>query len=210
LAQAFYLATAESTEFQVNTVDAIEVGLASIFESNVEAAVGIMRSLSSPVSAGVVEIASIAGWLPRAETQNLIDMNSSLDQDDMDVLGLNRPSEQPEGIKDTTLIAYAEGLAELKTLESTPTSEHPRVVREGWEIAIEVLARLDSAELSEKQVGHLIRDLPLDEGAVVDKLWRLLNDLAMTSHAEHVAEVSQVYCYSFYNCLIMSSNMQTY
>jgi len=210
LAQAFYLATAESTEFQVNTVDAIEVGLASIFESDVEAAVGIMRSFSGPVSAGVVEVASIAGWLPRAETRNLIDMNSSLDQDDMDVLGLNRPSEQPEDIKDMTLIAYADGLAERQTLESTPTLGHPKVVREGWEIAIEVLARLDSAELSEKEVGRLIGDFPLDEGAVVDKLWRLLNDLAMTSHAEHVAEVSQVYCSSFYNCLIISSNMQTY
>lgn len=190
LAEAFYLAISESTDFQVNPVDAMEVGLAAIFESDVEAVVGILRSFSGPVSAAVVELGSVAGWLPRPATQSQTNLNSSLDQDDMDLLGLNQPpSEQPEDLKDETLIAYADGLAEQRTFKSTPRAGHPSIVREGWEISIEVFGRLDSAERSEKEVGRMIREFPLNEGPIVDKLWRLLNELAMTSHAEHVAEV---------------------
>ncbi|KFY11186.1 hypothetical protein V492_04608 [Pseudogymnoascus sp. VKM F-4246] len=189
LTEAFHLATSDSTDFHVNTADMIEVGLAAIFEFDVESAFGILGSLSSPVSSAVIEVASVAGWLPPTAAQNRAGMSDSLDQDDMDVLGLNQlPSQQSEDTKTKILVAYAEALYDQRrTLEYTDKKK-PRVARESWEVAIEILARLDSAERSEKEVGRLIGDLPLEDGPTVDKLWRLLNDIGMTVHSENVAE----------------------
>ncbi|KFY65142.1 hypothetical protein V496_02775 [Pseudogymnoascus sp. VKM F-4515 (FW-2607)] len=189
LTEAFHLATSDSTDFHVNTADMIEVGLASVFEFDVESAFGILGSLSAPVSSATVEVASVTGWLPSTASKNRIGMSDSLDQDDMDLLGLNQlPSQQSEDTKSKIMVAYAEALYEQgRTLEYTDKNK-PRIARESWEVAIEVLARLDSAERSEKEVGRLIGDLPLEDGPTVDKLWRLLNDIGMTVHSESVAE----------------------
>jgi hypothetical protein len=189
LAESFYRATSDATDFQVNTLSPVEVGLASLFEGNVEAVIGFLRAWSGPVSSAVVEIAALGGWLPRVQSQSLISMDS-LDQDDMNVLGLNASSEKGEDIKDYTLIVYASALAMRGEVESTPQFGRPKVVREGWEVAIEVLGRLDSVTKAEEEVGQLLHDFPFDSGATVDKLLRLLNDLGMTSHAENIAEVS--------------------
>ncbi len=192
LADSFYRATAESTEFQVNTLDPVEVGLASSFEGDVEAVVGFLRAWSGPISSAVAEVAALGGWLPRIESQALISMDN-LDQDDMDLLGLASQSNQLEDIKDHTLIVYASALAERGKIESTPSFGHPKIVREGWEMAIEVLGRLDSVSRSEQEVGHLLGDFPLDSGATVNKLLRLLNDLGMTDLAGNIAEVSHTF-----------------
>jgi hypothetical protein len=189
LADSFYRATAESTEFQVNTLDPIEVGLANSFEGDVEAVIGFLRTWSGPVSSAVVEVATLGGWLPRVESQALISMDN-LDQDDMDLLGLNSQSSQVDDIKDHTLIVYASALGERDKIESTPNFGHPKTVREGWEIAIEVLGRLDSVSRSEQEVGHLLGDIALDSGARVNKLLKLLKDLSMTNLAGNIAEVS--------------------
>lgn len=208
--EAFYLATSDSTDFHVNTADMIEVGLAAIFEFDVESALGIIGSLSSPISSAVVEVASVSGWLPTTAAQNRVGMSDSLDQDDMDLLGLNQlSSQQSEDTKTKILVAYADALYDQgRTLEYTDKNK-PRVARESWEVAIEVLARLDSVERSEKEVGRLISDLPLEDGPTVDKLWRLLNDIGMTVHSENVAEVSQEFPTFVYRFLMMFRNTPT-
>ena len=210
LADSFYRATAESTEFQVNTLDPIEVGLASSFEGDIEAVIGFLRAWSGPVSSAVAEVAALGGWLPRIESQVLVSMDN-LDQDDMDLLGLGSSSNQVDDIKDHTLIIYASALAERGKMESTPSFGRPKTVREGWEMSIEVLGRLDSVSRSEQEVGHLLGDFPLDSGATVNKLLRLLNDLGMTDLARSIAEVSSTlfipYCSRF--ALTLSRSMQT-
>jgi hypothetical protein len=189
LAESFYRATAESTEFKVNTLDPIEVGLASSFEGDIEAVIGFLRAWSGPVSSAVAEVAALGGWLPHVESPALIPMDN-LDQEDMDLLGLGSSSNRVDDIKDHTLIVYASALAERGKMESTPSFGRPKIVREGWEMAIEVLGRLDSVSRSEQEVGHLLSDFPLDSGATVNKLLRLLNDLGMTDLARSIAEVS--------------------
>ncbi|KAI9735428.1 MAG: hypothetical protein M1818_006434 [Claussenomyces sp. TS43310] len=186
LAHSFYRSTSDSTDFQVNTLNPVEVGLACLFEGDVEAVVTLLRSWSGPVSAAVVEVASLGGWLPR-EDQSLIAMDN-LDQDDMAVLGINLPSKQIDDIKDRILITYAEALAQHGTLQSTARFGHPKRTREGWELALEVLGRLNSISRSEEEVSDMLKNFTFDSGANVDKMWRLLNDLGMTKHAENVAE----------------------
>jgi hypothetical protein len=192
LADSFYRATSGSTEFQVNTLDPIEVGLANSFEGDVEAVIGFLRAWSGPISSAVAEVAALGGWLPRVESQALISMDN-LDQDDMDLLGLGPSSSQVDDIKDHTLIVYAASLAERRKMETTPSFGRLKTVREGWEMAIEVLGRLDSVSRSEQEVGHLLDDFPLDSGATVNKLLRLLNDLGMTDLARKIAEVSYAF-----------------
>lgn len=175
--------------FQVNTQNPIEIGLACIFEGDIEGIVGLLRGWSGPLAAAVAEIATFGGWLPRAKPPSLITM-SGLDQDDLDVLGIGQRPAAKDGVKDHTLIIYAQALAEKPALESTAALGHPSIVREGWEIAFEVLGRLDSAERSEEEVGQMLGDFPLDSSTTVDKLWRILSELGMSSHAEKTVEVS--------------------
>ena len=75
LRRAFQLATADTTDFKVNSADMVEVGLVSLFEGNIEAVVGFLKGWSGPLSSAVAEIASLGGWLPPAEEKNLIKKN---------------------------------------------------------------------------------------------------------------------------------------
>lgn len=184
IVDSFYTAT-QGSDFQVNTLSPAEMGLASIFEGHVAAVVTLLESCSVPIAAAVVEVASLGGWLPKAEAENLITMGS-LDQNDMEVLGLAAPSIKPEDLKDDVLVGYAAELCNKGLLRYTSTK---KASREGWEVSIELLGRLNSAERSEHEVESLIEDFPMDSNIVVDKLWNLLNYLGMSSQAEAIAKV---------------------
>ncbi|TVY31118.1 Nucleoporin [Lachnellula hyalina] len=187
LREALALVTGDTTDFQVNTLNPVEVGLASLIDGDNEAVVGFLRAWSGPVSSAVAEVASIGGWLPPAEPQSLINMGS-LDQDDMDLLGINSSPSKTDGIKDQTLIIYARSLTNRGELQSTAASQTRQQSREGWELAIAVLGRLDSVARSEEMVGNFLSDFHLDSAGTVDKLWVLLIDIGMTRHAEASAE----------------------
>ncbi|KAL6907010.1 aconitate hydratase [Trichoderma evansii] len=166
-----------------NTMNPVEVALASAFEGNVHAVIGCLRTWSLPVACSVAEIASLGKWLPLQESAKPLPADS-LDIDDLMLLGVGQPStDDIEGIKDTTLVIYARELAGI---------EHLSPQRDGWEMAIQVLGRMDVPEKSEETVGELLRDLlaTLDENSsiTVDKMWRLLSDLGMMNYAEETAE----------------------
>ncbi|KAG4437781.1 hypothetical protein IFR05_006716 [Cadophora sp. M221] len=186
LRRSFQVATADTTDFKVNSADMVEVGLVSLFEGNVEAVVGFLKGWSGPLSAAVAEVASLGGWLPQSEEKNLITMGS-LDQDDMDVLGLDSSPSKEDGVKDKTLIIYARMLAKRGVMK-TSTSSGQSITREGWELAIAVLGRLDSTERQEDMIGLFLNGFKLDSSRTVDKLWRLLNELDLDRHAERIAE----------------------
>jgi hypothetical protein len=160
----------------------VEVGLASLFEGDNEAVIGFLQAWSGPVSSAVAEVASLAGWLPHAEPQSLINMGS-LDQDDMDLLGINSSPVKADGMKDQALMTYARSLENRGQLKSSS------ITRDGWELAIAILGRLDSATRSEEMVGVFLEDFKLDSSVTVDKLWKLLNDIGMARYAENIAEV---------------------
>ncbi|KAI5462464.1 hypothetical protein BGZ63DRAFT_423719 [Mariannaea sp. PMI_226] len=181
LATAFHLAI--ESDLNPNTLNPVEVAIASVFEGNVNAILGFLRIWSLPVACTVAEIASLGNWLPATETMSTLPMDS-LDLDDLALLGVSQPGpDEVEGIKDTSLVLYARELAGIAQLSPE---------RDGWEMAIHVLGRMDSAERSEQTVGELLRDLlaTLDENSsvMVDKIWRILNDLGMINYAEETAE----------------------
>lgn len=180
LASAFHVVI--DSDLQPNIMNPVEVALASAFEGNISAVIGLLRTWSLPVACTVAEVASLGQWLPRNEPRPPLPMGD-LDMDDLALLGI--PSAVMEdSIKDKTLLLYARELAGI---------EHLSPERDGWELAIELLGRMDVPEKSEETVSELLRDLlaRLNEGssATVDKMWRILNDLGMINFAEETAEV---------------------
>ncbi|PHH75689.1 hypothetical protein CDD80_2178 [Ophiocordyceps camponoti-rufipedis] len=180
LAAAFHFVLA--SDMSPNPTNAVEVAVGSIFEGNVDAVIGCLRTWSLPVASSVAEIASLGMWLPPPQPAKPPPMDA-LDMDDLALLGVAPPTvDETEGIKDTTLIMYARELAGI---------EHLSPSRDGWELAIRVLGRMDSAEKADETVAELLRDLletlDLDSSAVVDKIWGVLNDLGMAKYAEHTA-----------------------
>ncbi|UKZ72995.1 hypothetical protein TrVFT333_000634 [Trichoderma virens FT-333] len=166
-----------------NSMNPVEVALASAFEGNTNAVIGCLRTWSLPVACSVAEIASLGGWLPPPEPVKPLPADT-LDMDDLMLLGVGQPStDDVEGIKDTSIVIYARELAGI---------EHLSPQRDGWEMAIQVLGRMDVPEKAEETVGELLRDLlaTLDEtsSTTVDKMWRILSDLGMMNYAEETAE----------------------
>ncbi|TGJ80234.1 hypothetical protein E0Z10_g8540 [Xylaria hypoxylon] len=188
---ALSLHTATDSEFHFNSADAVEVGVASAFEGNVEGVIGFLRLWSLPIATSVAEIASLGRWLPPPEPQNLISM-SEFDMDELEVLGMKQSMgpDDKDGIKDSTLIHYARGLRDRKHISGV--THRGRVHRDGWEMAVQVIGRMDSHERSEQMVQELLQNVlsTVDDSSrvTVDKMWRLLNDLGMINFAEDTAE----------------------
>ncbi|PHH59973.1 hypothetical protein CDD81_2332 [Ophiocordyceps australis] len=180
LASAFHRVL--TSDLSPNILNPVEVAIASAFEGNVEAVVGCLRTWSLPVAASVAEIAALGHWLPPPQPAKPLPTDT-LGMEDLELLGVLPPTvDEVEGIKDTTLIVYARELAGI---------EHLSADKYGWELAIQILGRMDSATRSEQVIGELLRDL-LDtltenSSATVDKMWRLLNDLGMLVFASETA-----------------------
>ncbi|KAI3322515.1 hypothetical protein HD806DRAFT_500263 [Xylariaceae sp. AK1471] len=189
---ALSLQTATESDFHFNSADAVEVGVACAFEGNVEGVIGFLRLWSLPIATAVAEIASLGRWLPPPEPQNLISM-SEFDIEDLEVLGMKQSTgpDDKDGIKDSTLIHYARSLRDRKHVAGQAPCG--RVSRDGWEMAVQVVGRMDSHERSEEMVQELLKNVigTIDENSrvTVDKMWRLLNDLGMINFAEDTAEV---------------------
>lgn len=187
LNNAFHVAIEQ--DFYLNSNNPVEVGIACIFEDNVKGLIGLLRGWSLPIAAAVAEIASLGGWLPQHQPGALF--MEGLDQDDLDVLGVDPTApDEVDGIKDSTLIQYAQKLTEDEDISAIPDSMGE--YRDGWELAIHVLGRMDSQERSEEMIGilvrHIVDGLHVDSREVVDKTWSLLNELGMIPYAEEVVE----------------------
>ncbi|EKD21376.1 uncharacterized protein L3040_000588 [Drepanopeziza brunnea f. sp. 'multigermtubi'] len=185
LRRSFHVVTNGQTDFEVNTASEVEVCLASLFEGDFEAVIGLMRGWSGPISSAVAEIASLGGWLPQTEENNLIEMDS-LDADDLETLGLSSSPSKVDGVKDKTLVAYANSLAKRGEMRATVSGRAQ--TRDGWEISIAILGRLDSTERAKDLIRDFLGKFSLDSATTVDKLWKLLNDIDMPHHAEQIAE----------------------
>ncbi|KAM0808628.1 hypothetical protein AB5N19_08971 [Seiridium cardinale] len=186
---------AMDSDFHFNTLDPVEVCIACAFESNVEGIIGFLRSWSLPIASAVAEIASLGRWLPAPEA-DLIDIDN-FSQEDLAVFGFNQSAggSDKDGIKDAALIRYARGLNDIKQLTGRVTKKSGNTTtatREGWELAVQVVGRMDDAGRSEELVNELLQNildkLDPDSQATVNKMWALLNDLGMINFAEDTAE----------------------
>jgi len=178
---------------EINSNSPLEVGMACVLEDNPKGVIGILRAWSLPVATAVAEIASLGGWLPPHQPSPAFGMEE-LDREDLDVLGLDTASpDELDGIKDNTLVQYAQALVNWQPAPAEAAAVAGRESLDGWELAIRVLGRMESPERSEETVGELVRtildEIDVDSGDKVERVWSLLNDLGMISFAEETAEV---------------------
>ena len=182
LAHAFDRITDNSHEdaFQINSISPVEVGLASIFEGNIEGFLGILQRWSFPITAAVTEIASEGGWFspfPREQVTN------GFDESDLMVLSYGQIE---TGLtRDGILIEYAQMLCSRDILTDARTDG----AKEGWEFSIQILTRLEDTKLANKQVGDILRRLPLSSDQRVDKLLNICSIFSLSREAASIAEV---------------------
>jgi hypothetical protein len=166
-------------EFSVNTTDRLEVGIACVFDENVEGALQILSSWSITVGSAIAEVASAGEWFTRA--------NGIMDQfDQSDLMVLSYNEQQNAGVtQDDFLVAYSRLLATQGQLRDA----NGQASSEGWELAIQVLGRLDDGVTGGGRIEEILDDLPLDSSVRVDKITRLCHDLGFSHHALTIALV---------------------
>ncbi|KAI9734389.1 MAG: hypothetical protein M1834_002496 [Cirrosporium novae-zelandiae] len=189
LSYAFDRVTDDSDEeaFQINSLNPVEVGLACIFEGNVEGVIGLLRTWSLAIASTTVEIADLAGWLDLSAggpTKVIPGFNES----DLMVLSYGGAQNNTQlnrlVTKDGLLIEYAAGLAKHKIIRI----EHLGVEREGWQLSMEVLSRLDNAKTLESKISDLLDDISLDSYKRVDKVLKLTRDIGLENLGYKTAE----------------------
>jgi hypothetical protein len=181
---AFSSATNEpsdDTGFRVNTMNSLEVGLASVFEGNVQGVLELLQSWSLCITAAITEVAEVGGWLEDGGQQKM----PGLSENDLMVLSYgqgNMPASR--GLtRDEVMRNYALGLNERRSIENESNS------REGWELGLEVLARVHNPEIAKKAVTDIVEKLPLDNLDQLDKLVVLCSDLGLEEQGRKIAEV---------------------
>lgn len=165
--------------FQINSNNSVEVGLASVFEGNVEGVIGLLHSWSLPISSAVAEIANIGGWF---DTSVRPDKMAGFNQSDLMVLSYGQ---QEQGqTSDDILIDYAEALFSRDSLQYQVSERKI----EGWELSVQILSRLDDEELGIKKLGELMQQLPLTSDKRVDKLLDICQGFGLDREASDIAE----------------------
>ncbi|KAL8752041.1 MAG: hypothetical protein Q9184_005865, partial [Pyrenodesmia sp. 2 TL-2023] len=181
LAAAFERVTDEEDPdlFQIDSNNSVEVGLASVFEGNVEGVVGLLYSWSLPVCSAIAEIANVAGWFESSAGPEKV---AGFNQSDLMVLSYGQ---HEQGLTlDRILIDYADALFRVGSLKSMVR----KAPVEGWERSMQILSRLDDEELGTKKVGELLQQLPLTSDKRVDKLLSLCQGFGLDREASDIAE----------------------
>jgi hypothetical protein len=181
---AFSSATNEpsdDTGFRVNTMSSLEVGLASVFEGNVQGVLELLQSWSLCITGAIAEVAEFGGWLENGSPQK----RPGLSENDLMVLSYGQGNvSEPKGItRDEVMRNYALGLNERRSIENETGS------REGWEMALAVLSRLHDQDMMRKAVTQIVEKLPLDSIDQLDKLVVLCSDLGLEEQGRKIAEV---------------------
>ena len=187
LASAFEQATdvSDETMFQINPINVVEVGLASLCEGNVEQVLAFLRGWSLPISSAVVQIASLGGWYnPSAGGAMMTGFNES------DLMVLSSYDQADEVLtRDGILVEYGEALFEKDDIQD-PGEQN---FKEGWELSLAVLIRLDDTIKAINIVGELLSRISLRSDQRVDKIIDICQEFGMQKEAEGIAEVRNVF-----------------
>ncbi|KAF2713601.1 hypothetical protein K504DRAFT_462114 [Pleomassaria siparia CBS 279.74] len=164
-------------DFSLDCTNRTEVGLACVFDDNIEGILQILRGSSLTIASAVGEVASSGDWFVRADG-----ILNQLDPTDLMVLSLTEPPRT--GItKDSLLTDYSDQLARKEQM----TSQDGKTIREGWELAIQVLGRLDNVVAANDMIEQILDELPLQSPERVDKITQLCHNMDLSKHAVSIA-----------------------
>ncbi|KAK6437050.1 hypothetical protein LTR95_006762 [Oleoguttula sp. CCFEE 5521] len=186
LADAVALVTdnPEDPVFQVDTTQSVQVALASVMEDNAEGALAVMRTWSIVITATVTEVAAFAGWLPQARPRSE-ELQRGFSSEDLMVLSHGPGAVQPSGdlTRNSILTEYADLLAEKETL-----TNRAGLVKEGWELAVAVLGRLDDTATAQRRIGQLLGEIDIADDERAEKVLRLCSELGLADESRVIAE----------------------
>ena len=187
LAYAFEKVTDDCNEdpdqepFKINPLNPVEVCLASIFEGDVEGVLELLRSWSMPITTAIIEVASQANWFEPAAGATLVD---GFDESDLLVLSYGQPA---KGLtRDGILVEYAQMLFTRDVLKDKQSG----VSKEGWELSMELLTRLDDTTLANRQVTDFLGRLSLHSDQRADKMIGICRAFGLDREASNIAEVA--------------------
>lgn len=216
LADAFAYVTADEVEdpvFKPDTLDPVQVGLCCVLTGSVEGAINLLRSWSLPAAEAVTEIAALAGWLPatrpRSRGQGLAvgvmdEDGDGFSSEDLMVLshgpgGPHRtsgPQSSGQVSRDGILVAYADALV----AKAAFVSPDRRTEKEGWELAISVLGRLDDQRQAERKIEGVLEGLELRDEERVDRILVTCGELSLEVQGRSIAEVSTARAQKNWSC----------
>ncbi|KAK1016732.1 hypothetical protein LTR54_003411 [Friedmanniomyces endolithicus] len=189
LADAFaYVTDTDEPLFVPETMDPIHVGLGCVLSNGIESVVRLLRTWSLPITAGLVEVAALAGWLPQARPRSRELLEQGFSSEDLMVLshgpGGGQREQLGELVRDDVLSEYAGALAGKDVLHSSDGKSE----RDGWELAVAVLGRLDDEIEGERNIGELLDQIELSDEARVDKILIACQELELVEQARGIAE----------------------
>ncbi|KAK1076732.1 hypothetical protein LTR33_008692 [Friedmanniomyces endolithicus] len=169
-------------------MDPIHVGLGCVLSDGVESVIRLLRTWSLPITASIVEIAALAGWLPKARPRSRELLEQGFSSEDLMVLSHGPGGGQREQpgklVRDDVLSEYADALAGKHVLHSSDG----RTEREGWELAVAVLGRMDDEMEGERKIGELLDQIELSDEARVDRILLACQELELVEQARGIAE----------------------
>lgn len=169
-------------EFSLNSTDPFEVGIACIADDNIEGALQIISKWSLVIASATAELASAGEWFTRPKS-----IMDQFDSGDLMVFNYTSQNLPKAGLtKDDLLIAYSNILATKGQLAASDGESS----KEGWELAIQILGRLDDSGAATGRIEQILNQLPLNSSARVDKITRLCHDLGLSQQALGIAQVS--------------------
>ncbi|KAK4695287.1 hypothetical protein P7C71_g2436, partial [Lecanoromycetidae sp. Uapishka_2] len=176
LAEAFERVTDDSDDdlFQINSINPVEVGLASVFEGNVEGVIGLLRAWSLPIAAAIAEIAGTGGWFVRSGGVNLMGFST----DDLQLEG------EPNMTMDSIIVDYAERLSAQESVQGRLKG----TAYEGWELSIAVLKRLQDQKVAKELVGQLLDDMPVETDERIGKILDTCKRFKLEGEARRITE----------------------
>ncbi|EEP77290.1 predicted protein [Uncinocarpus reesii 1704] len=162
---------------QINSMNPSEVGLACVFEGNVEGVLRLMQTWSLSIAAATAEVASFGGWLDSSVGSEPM---PGLNENDLMVLNYGQPDQRLR--KDDVLVNFSSGLFDRGRLDG------PSSVREGWELSLEVLSRLDDQGLMKTKVNEFLDRVTIDSSEKMDRLVLLCTELGYNEEGRKISE----------------------
>ncbi|KAI9043548.1 putative nuclear pore complex subunit Nup85 [Aspergillus affinis] len=171
----------DNAGFRINSLSSLEVGLASVFEGDVGGVIELLQTWSLCIASAVGEVAAAGGWLDSATGKKPL---SGLSENDLMVLsyGQDDGASSRKVNKDDLLSDYASGLFERPRIENESGS------RIGWELALEVMSRLDDKDKMQKKVSEMVDTLPLNDAVEMDRVVLLCSELGLHQEGRRVSE----------------------
>ena len=173
----------EDAELSVDTANPIQVGLACIFEDNMEGVISLISNWSMTVASALVEIGTLAAWIPQAQGASN-DMMDGFDHSDLMVLSYGGNQQAKKWKATDITIQYSELLSQKPNIWSADK----RTQREGWELAVQILSRLEDRQAVNAKLKDLLNSLALDSSDRVDKVLNLCTRLDLNESARNIAQ----------------------